>query len=199
MNIFTGEQLQGCFKKLSKHAGVFNKVVQDALLSCAYYAFKDGNTTPFDQLIAAVGPGVHVKAITRWIELVSGIGRVYKGAIVLNKKVRDMSGVIDLDTFKPFYDDMTQVMWFDAAGKQKMESVFDEGVYLKGVCTKLTKNGWAGLAEAIKQAELQYLVQAAASQRDDAEQQQHELEAEEQRLHDEAQAEANAHLALANQ
>lgn len=197
MNIHTGEQLQGCIKKLQKHSSVFNKMVQEALISCAFYAFKDGNCTPFDQLIEAVGPGVHIKAITRWVELVAGIGRVYKGKIVLNKKVRDMSGVIDLETFRPFYDEMIQVKWYDAAGKQQLESVFDEGTFMKRVITKLTKEGYAGLAVAIQQAELQYLAGIAQAQRDEEEIAQAEKEKEEQRLHDEAQAQANANLATA--
>ena len=161
MKIFTGEQLQGCFKKLNKHANVFNEMVQQALLSCSFYAFKDGNTTPFDQLIEAVGPGVHLEHITRWIELVAGIGRVYKGKIALNKKVREMSGVIDEATFEEYYADMSQVKWYEAGRKQQAVSVFDEGVYLNGVMKKLTKNGYAGLADALKQAELMYFVAQA--------------------------------------
>lgn len=161
MTIMTSEQFSRGLTKIAKHSAVFNRMVQELLISAAFFAFKEGSTTEFNRLITACGNGVHLKAITMWVELISGIGRVYKGEIVLNKKVRDMSGVVDADTFAPFEKEMRQVNWWEVTGEQKAESVFDEGAYMKRVISKLTKEGYAGLAEALQQAELAYLAQAA--------------------------------------
>jgi hypothetical protein len=161
MAILTNEQFNRGLGKIAKHSAIFNNMVQEMLISAAYYAFKEGSTTEFNRLITACGNGVHVKALTRWIELVSGIGRVLNNEIVLNKKVRDMSGVIDYETFKPFEAEMRKITWYDFSGEQKKESVFDEGAYMKRVIQKLTKEGYAGLAAEIQQAELKYLAQQA--------------------------------------
>jgi hypothetical protein len=156
--------LQALFGTIKSDAATFANNVQEALITCAYFAFKDGNTTPFNQLLAAVGNGTHIAGITRWIELVAGIGRVNKGVIILNKKVRDESGVIDEVTFQPFYDEMSKVMWLNAAPKQKAESVFDEADYVKRVVAKLTKEGYPKLAAMIKDTELAYAINARKEQ-----------------------------------
>lgn len=161
MAILTSEQFNRGLGKIARHSAIFNNMVQEMLISAAFYAFTQGSTTEFNRLISACGNGVHVKGITMWIELIAGIGRVHNGEIVLNKKVRDMSGVVDYATFAPFEAEMRKVAWYEVAGEQKKESVFDEGAYMKRVIQKLTKEGYAGLAEAIQQAELQYLAHQA--------------------------------------
>ena len=159
MAILTSSKLDKAINDISKHSKAFRNMLQEVLISCAYYAFKEGSTTEFNRAIDAAGNGVHVKAITRWIELVSGIGRVYKGSIVLNKAVRDAAGVMDEATFAPYEAKMREVNWWDTAGEQKQESVFDESRYLNTVVKTLTAKGFAGLAAAVKQAELQYMTE----------------------------------------
>lgn len=151
-------------KTIKSGAEKFRGLVHDALIHAAYFAFKDGNTTPFNDLIEAVGNGTHIKGITMWVELVAGIGRVRDEKIVLNKKVMTQSGVIDLATFEPFKQEMEKApRWFEITGKQKPESVFDEGAYMKRVIKKLTEEGYADLADQLKQTELKWLVQKAAA------------------------------------
>ena len=152
------KQLNTKIRSIKTNAATFRTLVQEALIAAAFFAFKDGNVTPFNNIIEAAGNGTHIQGITMWVELCAGIGRVKKGVIVLNKKVRDESGVIDEATFAPFLEEMSKVSWFEIAGKQKPESVFDEGAYLKRVTKKLTDEGYTDLAEAIKQAELAWLV-----------------------------------------
>lgn len=165
MTIQTKQALNGTIRSIKTNAKKFRELVQEALISCAFYAYKDGNMTPFNDLLAAVGNGTHIQGITRWIELVSMIGRVKDKQIVLNKKVRDQSGVIDEKTFAPFEADMRAgAPWFEVAGKQQPESVFDEGQYMKRVYKKLADNGYPGLAEELKQAELKFLARATADQ-----------------------------------
>lgn len=168
--LMTSQQFAVSLRKISKHAGVFREMVQNMLVSAAFFAYKDGNVTPFNQLINAVGNGTHIKGITMWIELVAGIGRVNNGQIVLNKKVREMSGVIDEKSFEEYEKDMRKIAWYEVAGKQKAESVFDEGAYMKRVIKKLTDEGYAGLAETIKKAELAWLVAQSQSQQQEPEQ-----------------------------
>ena len=164
MTIMTSQQLYAGFAKLRKHSGIFRSMVQEMLVSCAYYAYKEGSTTEFNRLLESVGNGTHIKGITMWIELAAGIGRVKKGEIVLNKKVRDMSGVIDAKTFEPYEKEMRSINWWEIAGEQKAESVFDKGVYLNHVYKRLDKNGFPGLAEALKNAEIAYYATMTAEQ-----------------------------------
>ena len=166
MKLYQNKDLQDLFGNIKADAASFAQKVHEALTSCAFYAFKDGNTTPFNQLLDAVGNGTHVKGITRWVELVARIGRVSNGVIVVNKKVRDESGVIDEATFKPFYDEMSKVMWLNATPKQKTESVFDEADYLKRVIAKLTKEGYPELARMVKDAELDYSINQRNAQQE---------------------------------
>lgn len=164
MTIQSKQSLTKTIRSIKSSAGKFRELVQEALISCAFYAYKDGNTTPFNDLIAAAGNGTHIQGITRWIELASMIGRVKDGEIVVNKKVRDQSGVINEETFAPYEKAMRAAApWYEIAGKQKPESVFDEGQYMKRVYKKLTENGYPGLAEELKQAELKFLARSAAS------------------------------------
>lgn len=168
MATMTQSQYSDNLKKLRTDSKAFANLVQEMLVSAAFFAFKDGNCTPFNQMIEAVGPGTHLAGITRWIELVAGIGRVKEGKIVLNKKVREDSGVIDEKTFAPFEEEMRKVMWHDTTPRQKAESVFDEGSYMKRVLKKLTDQGFGDLADALKQAELAWLVKHATSKGNNA-------------------------------
>ena len=163
MAIMTMQNLNRSIRKLGTHAVAFRQMVQESLVSAAFFAFRDGNVTPFNQIILAVGNGTHIKGITMWVEIAAGIGRVKDGAIVLNKKVRDQSGVIDEATFAEFEAEMCKINWWEVAGKQHAESVFDEGVYMKRVIKKLTDKGYSDLAETIKQAELGWLVKKSVS------------------------------------
>lgn len=156
--VMTAAQFKTAIKGISTTAGKLRDQVHLALIAAAYFAFKDGNTTPFNQIIASCGNAAHIKGITMWIELVSGIGRVEDEVIVLNKKVREQSGVIDEASFQQFADEMDKVKWYEVAGEQKPESVFDEGEYMKRVTKKLTKEGYSDLAEALKQTELKWLI-----------------------------------------
>lgn len=169
MAILSSEQFNKGLTKVAKHAAVFRNMVQEMLISSAFYAYKEGSTTEFNRLLSAVGEGTHKSSITRWIELVSGIGRVKGGQIVLNKKVRDESGVTDYASFQQYEDDMRAVNWWETEPEQRLESVFDEGAYMNRVYKKLISNGYAGLADALKQSELVYLAQAAAALRDEEE------------------------------
>jgi hypothetical protein len=157
------KQLSTEIRGIKTSAVAFREKVQSALIACAFYAFKDGNVTPFNDLIAAAGNGTHIRGITMWIELCAGIGRVKEEKIVLNTKVRNQSGVISEESFAPFEQEMSKVKWYEIAGKQRQESVFDEGAYIERVAKKLTKEGYPDLAEAIKRTELSWLVQKAAA------------------------------------
>lgn len=117
-------------------------VVQDLLIYGCYKAFKDGNTTPLNAVLdmAVNSKAVDVRRVTRWVELHAGIARIKDEKFVLNKKVRDESGVTDEETFVQFETVLRSVAWYDIEGKTKAKSAFDIDAYLGTVIKQIEKH-----------------------------------------------------------
>ena len=126
--------------------------IQDALISCAYYAVKDGQVTPFNQLLEAVGTNTRVKGLTAWAET-WGFVRIVHGKFELNKHARKEAHVRDEADFEAFEAAMRSApSWYDIVPKEKVESIFDASHYLTNVLAKLDKEGQKELADVIEKA-----------------------------------------------
>lgn len=163
MSIMNPRQFAGKLKSISTNAATFRADVQEALISASYYAFKDGDSGPLNRVLDAVGEGTRKKGITMWVELVAGICRVKEGKFVLNKKIRDQSGVINEATFAEFEEELRKVAWWEVAGKEKVASVFDTDKYMDSVLKKLEKEGQASLASDLRDALIAYHVKLNGS------------------------------------
>lgn len=157
MGVMSSTQLSISIKKIGASARSFREDVQEALVSGAYYALKDGDVGPLNRILEAVGDGTRAKGITAWVELASGAARIAKGAFVINKKIRNESGVTCPEDFAPFEAEMRKLRWWEIVGKEKITSVFDEGRYMNTVYSKLESNGFGSLAAHLKTAELEFL------------------------------------------
>ena len=66
MSIQSLKELNRSIKSLGTNANKFRGAVHTALVSCAYHSAKDGQITPFNDLLKAVGTGTRVKGIVLW-------------------------------------------------------------------------------------------------------------------------------------
>lgn len=154
MSVMTTKNLTASIRSIKSNRVKLQGIIQEALISCAYYAMKDGNTTPFNQLLDAVGNSIHVKGITMWAELFAPV-HVKDKQFVLSKKRRDEHAVLNEDDFAPFEAEMRQAPWYEIAGKQRVESIWDCGDYLQNVAKTLRKHGVdSGIIAEIERVEM---------------------------------------------
>ncbi len=152
MAIMTTVKLSAQIRSIKTNSTNLRAQIQEALISCAYYAVKDGNTNPFNQLLEAVGTGARVKGITMWAET-WGFVRVKDGKFALNKSARDAVHVSNEEDFAHFETEMRAApAWHEMAPKEKVVSMFDVEHYLQGVINKLDKEGAAAVVPYITEA-----------------------------------------------
>lgn len=124
--------------------------VQELLYHAAYHAHK-GNSDPLNFILedAKTSKAVHVKALTRWVEF--NLPVIVREEKFKMTKGWNKSEVKDEDEFE------RQVLptlkaagaWWDAAPKQKAESVWSADSYLNSVIDNLTKHGRPDLAKEV--------------------------------------------------
>jgi hypothetical protein len=124
--------------------------VQELLYHAAYHALK-GNSDPLNFILedAKTSKAVHVKALTRWVEF--NLPVVVREEKFRMAKAWNKSEVKNEEEFegKPLADLKSAGKWWDAAPKQKAESVWSADSYLNSVIDNLTKHGRPDLAKAI--------------------------------------------------
>ena len=111
------------------HLTEYKANVQELLIMACYFAFKDGNTTPLNQILdmATNSKAIPVERITRWVELHAQIAFIKKEQFVLNKKHRDehTSPVTDEASFAEVEKHLREVAWYDIMKKEVAKSAFD--------------------------------------------------------------------------
>lgn len=147
--MFTIKQLNSKIKSINGRAASLRGDIQEVLIAASYHAMKDGQITPFNQLLDAVGNGTYIKGITLWAETFAPV-RIKDGVFVYNKTAAKEYHVTNEADFADFEADMRKINWWDIAGKQKTQSMFDLDDYASNVEKKLSKEGYIGLAEAVK-------------------------------------------------
>lgn len=160
MNI---KELTKQIASINKNAGAFRDAVQSALIGCAYFAMKDGNTTPFNELLKAVGEGTRKKGITMWAELFAPV-YVKEGELKLSKTTAKQYVVLNEADFAPYLEEMNAgPKWYEIAGREKVKSVWEADKYLEHVVSMLEKHGVASdVVAKVKDAEMAVRIQKAA-------------------------------------
>lgn len=152
MTIMTAKELTTAIKGIKTNRVKLQDSIQEALISATFYAMKDGNTTPFNQLLDAVGNATHIKGITMWTELNAPV-LVRDKVFILNKSAAKELDVTCLEDFTPYEEDFrVGAKWYEIAGAQKIESIFDPMNYLGKVADKLAKEGFPELAVVVRAA-----------------------------------------------
>lgn len=150
MSVMTAKQLTQSIRGIKAARLKLQDKVQEALISATFYAAKDGNVEPFNQILDAVGNATHVKGITMWVEL-NAPAIVREGKFTLNKTAKKEYAVENEDDFVQYEDELRAgVKWYEIAGKQKVESVFLPDSYLGKVADKFEKEGYADLARELR-------------------------------------------------
>lgn len=159
MSVMTAKQLTSKITGLGKRANTFADDVQEVLISCAFYAIKDGNTTPANDLLDAIEGPTRIKGITMWLELYAPV-HVKEGRIALSKgaaKQYDVKSEADFTEFEKEMRDSPR--WDTIVGKEARVSIWDAGKKIDSLVKQLKEHGEAGLAEALRNAEIAYRAQ----------------------------------------
>lgn len=150
MSVMTAKQLTNAIKSIRTSREKFQEQVHEALIASTFYAMKDGNVTPFNQILDAVGNAAHIRGITMWAETYAPT-IVRQGQFTLNKSAAKEHNVTTEADFEPYEVEIRQgAKWYEIAGPQKAVSIFDPANYLGKVADKLEKEGFAELAYSIR-------------------------------------------------
>lgn len=160
------KQFAGKIKSIAASTSKMREDVQSALIAATYLCLKNsGGTTPFQQILDAVGTAAHRQGITEWAETFAPV-ILREGKLVLNKtayKELDIElAVLDFDKFIA-ESGMDVVMWYEIAKeKNSVESVWNYGTAIDGLCKKLEKNGMPDLAKEMRASYNTFLARANA-------------------------------------
>ena len=158
------KQFAAKVKAISAATGKMQDLVQDALIAATYLCLKhSGGTSPFQNILDAVGTAAHRQGITRWAETFAPV-MLREDKIVLNKTMyssMDKEGILaDFDAFIA-ESGMDTIKWYEIAKSVNTSvSVFDLDKTLDNFCKKLEKNALPGLAAALRKAEQDYFAAA---------------------------------------
>ena len=158
------KKFAGKITSIKATTGKMRDLVQDALVAATYLCLKNsGGTTPFQQVLDAVGTAAHRQGIVRWAETFAPV-MLRDEKLVLNKAAyseMDKDGILaDFDAFIA-ESGMDEVKWYEIAKSTNTSvSVFDLDKTLDNFCKKLEKNELAGLAAALRKAEQDYFANA---------------------------------------
>lgn len=158
------KKFTGNITAIKAATGKMRDLVQDALVAATYLCLKNsGGTTPFQQILDAVGTAAHRQGIVRWAETFAPV-MLREEKLVLNKAAYSS---MDKDTILADFDSfiaesgMVDVKWFEIAKSANTSvSVFDLDKTLDNFCKKLEKNDLPGLAAALRKAEQDYFTSA---------------------------------------
>lgn len=152
MQLMSTAKLSAQIRSIKGNSTKLRQQIQEALISCAYYAVKDGQVTPFNQLLDAVGTNTRIKGLTLWAETF-GFVLVKNEKFVLNKSARNEADVKTEADFQPYYDAiMAGPTWFEIVPKETAKSIFDPSTYLSNVIKKLETEGVADVVPYIQKA-----------------------------------------------
>lgn len=165
--VMNNAQFAGKIKTIKTSTVNLRDAVQDALVAATYLCLKNsGGTSPFQQILDAVGGTAHRQGITQWAETYAPV--VLKNdSLLLNKtiwKELDHEAITaSEETFNEYVREtgMAEVKWYQIAVKKNTTvSVFNLDTTLDNFLKKLEKNDLPGLAAALRKAEQDYMASA---------------------------------------
>lgn len=149
--------------KIKASIGSVRADIQAALVDATYLCLANsGGTTPFQNILDAVGNTAHRQGLTTWMETFAPV-RMIKEKVLLHKaawEVLDREAA--LANFEKFITDTGMnepaSLWYVIAkDKNTTESIFDLDKTLDAFIKKLEKNNLSGLGAAMRKAEQDYM------------------------------------------
>jgi len=158
MALLNTRQLKAKIKSIGSQSNKMRGIIHEVLVSCAFHSAKDGQITPFNDLLEAVGNGTRKAGIVMWAETY-GFVRYEKGVFLNNKESR--KGVVvtneaDFAEYKKIMD--TSPHWADMVKPEPVKSIFDVSKYLSNVLAKLAAEGSDDVVPYIERAIAEYNV-----------------------------------------
>jgi len=152
MAIKTKGELTHLIDTIYANTAELTNIVQEALITASYYAFKDGDVGSLNRILLATQGAIRIRGITMWVEMFAP-ARIKDEQFVLNKKLRNEAAVYNEADFAPFEREMRKVLWTKVAPKEKAVSVWDLDAYFyDSVVKTLEKHGKHDVATALKTA-----------------------------------------------
>jgi hypothetical protein len=153
MSVMSAKTLSSTIKTVKGARAKLDEQIQECLISCAFYAMKDGNITPFNQLLDAVGRSTRIKGLTLWAETCGAPVLIRDGQFTYNKTAGKALDVTSEEDFAEYEEEMRMMpKWYDIVPAEKAESIFDTPKYLEGVYKKLEKEGQKDVADVLRKA-----------------------------------------------
>lgn len=157
-------------KSLGKDIVSVRSNIQKLLVSATYLCLDNsGGTTPFQQILDAVGGTAHRAGISTWMETFAPV-RMVKEKVLLNKTAWDaLDREAALANFEQFIVDTemnepTNLWYVIAKHKNDTPSIFDLDKTFDAFLKKLEKNNLPELASAMRKAEQEYMASAGRSE-----------------------------------
>lgn len=159
------KELNTAIRSLKTRSATYRADVQTALISCAFHSAKDGQITPFNDLLEAVGNGVRKAGIVMWAETFGFVQFSAKdGNFINNKASRKDLAVANEDDFAPYLKSIdASPSWCDMVKPEPIKSMFDEDAYIAKVLEKLTKEG-SDIASFLEVALISYKADKAVKE-----------------------------------
>lgn len=166
MNYTTSAAFAKKITTIKKNIGSVRAEIQSALIDATYLCIANsGGTTPFQNILDAVGNTVHRQGVTAWMETYAPV-RMVKEKVLLNKTAWDLldreSALADFPQFivDTEMNEPGNLWYMIAKEKNTTESIFDLDKTLDNFIKKLEKNNLSGLGAAMRKAEQEYMAAA---------------------------------------
>lgn len=170
MSVLNLRQLSAQIRSVRGNSIKLREQIQEVLISCAYHAMKDGQTTPFNDLLDAVGNTAKAENIALWAKK-HGCVQIKQDRFTINKDARSKVQVSSEEDFEPYEAEMrADTPWYDMTPNSPEPKPFDLAKYLEAVKKHLVKNHAEALVQVLDTALADYQkVQALSSLQHEAE------------------------------
>ena len=155
---------QSDLSKLIKKIGSTSKSqrdnIQQALVSCAYYAVFDRNADPAIRLFNAIGGETYKAGMSKWLSLYAPVYFKEGKPLIADKRQKEMANAMTVEDFAAEMDKATA--WYEIdATRNITPNVWDsfefakkQATHLQNAADKAEKNGDAELAKLLREAEM---------------------------------------------
>lgn len=161
------KKLNALITSIGKNAGKLRDSIQEALVGCTEQVVLHRNTTPFNNLFAAVGAGTRLEGMLKWASLYAPVHFKDGKVVVSDMRQKEMANTLDAADLAAAL--ASSEKWYAIAKPEKVENPwnsakFAEGLamYLENAAKKAEKNGDANLAQLVKDAEMLFRVKLNA-------------------------------------
>lgn len=157
MAIQSRKQFTGGLKSLVSQGNKARDIVQESLISAVYYAESDGDVSPILRVVDAVKAvkSFDLWKVHAWLKLYAPIKPSEDGqTYVFDAKKRNLAQNAPVADFAPYEAVMRQdSKWYELAKKEPSPAeVWSAEAGFDNFIKKLTKEGYADAAEAVKSA-----------------------------------------------